>query len=225
MSKKTGSVKKSNKKRRDRLRKRNAQRVAMGKKPIDKKTPRRSFKERFAFLIPPKIKFDTIFVCTMGMLIAAEIILERVLGGDTLPIKINFAFVAVAVAAYLYGPIGGALCYGLGDIIGTFTLSGVGGYNPLFTLTNVLVGICFGYFFMGKITFPKILIPVLLERTVGTLLINTFWLKLFYIKSKGYFAFMLTRIPESVFFIIAELIILPPLLMKFGPQLKKLAKR
>ncbi len=224
MSKKTGSVKKSNKKRRDRQRKLNAQRVAMGKTPVVKKSPRCSFKERFAFLIPPKIKFDTIFVCIMGMLIAAEVVLERLLGVNVLTIKINFAFVAVTVAAYLYGPVGGALCYGLGDIIGTL-LFPVGGYNPLFTLSNVLVGLCFGFFFMHKVTVPKIVIPVIFERTVGTLLLNTLWLKLFFIKSKGFFALMLTRVPEAAFFIVVELIILTPLLLKAGPQLKKLVNK
>ncbi len=172
----------------------------------------------------PIKQHPTAFLCVMGLLIAAEVVLERMLGVNVLTLKINFAFVAVAVAAYLYGPVGGALCYGLGDIIGTL-LFPVGGYNPLFTLSNVLVGLCFGFFFKGKVTFPKILVPVVLERTVGTLLLNTLWLKIFFIKSKGFFALMLTRVPEAAFFIVVELVILTPLLLKAGPQLKKLVNK
>ena len=168
----------------------------------------------------PIKQHPTAFLCVMGLLIAAEVVLERMLGVNVLTFKINFAFVAVAVAAYLYGPLGGAICYGLGDVIGTL-LFPVGGYNPLFTLSNVLVGLCFGFFFKGKVTFPKILVPVVLERTVGTLLLNTLWLKIFFIKSKGFFALMLTR-EEAAFFIVVELVILTPLLLKAGPQLKKL---
>ena len=172
----------------------------------------------------PMKQHPTAFVCTMGLLIAAEVVLERLLGVNVLTLKINFAFVAVAVAAYLYGPVGGAVCYGLGDIIGTL-LFPVGGYNPLFTLSNVLVGLCFGFFFKGKVTFPKILLPVVLERTVGTLLLNTLWLKLFFIKSKGFFPLMLTRVPEAAFFIVVELVILTPLLLKVGPRLRNLVNK
>lgn len=166
----------------------------------------------------------TLFLCVMGLLVAAEVVLERLLGINVLTVKLNFAFVAVAVAAALYGPIGGAVCYGLGDVIGTL-LFPVSGYNPLFTLSNVLVGLCFGCFLKGKITFPKILIPVLLERTVGTLLLNTLWLKLFFIKSKGFSALLLSRVPQAAFFIAAELIVLTPLLIKAGPQLRKLIRK
>ena len=195
----------------------------MSKRP---QTPKKSRNSRTVFSASSDsiTQNPTAFLCAMSLLLAAEVILERLLGINILTIKINFAFVAVALAAYLYGPLGGALCYGLGDIIGTL-LFPAGGYNPLFTLSNVLVGLCFGFFFSGKLNIVKIIIPVVFERTVGTLLLNTLWLKIFFIKSKGFFALMLTRVPEAAFFIVVELIILPPLLLKFGPQLKKLVNK
>lgn len=152
-------------------------------------------------------------VCILGMLIALEIVLERIVAINVLTFKINLAFIPMALAAYLYGPIGGALVYGLGDVIGTL-LFPAGAYNPLFTLTNVLIGLLYGFCLRGNLNPLKISIGPILSRTLGTLGLNTLWIYLFFIKGKkGYIAFLLTRVPEAAIMLAAELIILIPLFL------------
>ncbi len=152
-------------------------------------------------------------LCVMGMLTAMEVVLERVVAINVLTFKINLAFIPMAVAAYLYGPVGGAVVYGLGDIIGTL-LFPVGAYNPLFTLTNVLIGILYGLCLRGELKIWKIAIGPIIARTVGTLGLNALWIYIFFIKGKkGYWAFLLTRVPEAAIMLAAELIILIPLFM------------
>ena len=160
-------------------------------------------------------KYNEVFLCVMGMLIAVEIVLERLLAVNLLTFKINIAFVAVAVAAYLYGPIGGAICYGLGDVIGTLVIPTSGGsYNPLFTLTCVLVGILYGVCLKGNPSWWRIALASLLARTVGTLGLNTLWISLFFTKAKVWsWGIFYSRLPEAGIMFAAELIILLPLFL------------
>ena len=51
-----------------------------------------------------KRKFDTKMLVTAALLIALQIILSRFLSINAWNLKIGFAFTAVFVAAYLYGP-------------------------------------------------------------------------------------------------------------------------
>ena len=57
--------------------------------------------------------------------------------------KIGFAFVAVFVGAYLYGPVAGAVVGGLGDFLGAI-LFPIGAYFPGFTLNCALTGVVMG---------------------------------------------------------------------------------
>ncbi len=52
----------------------------------------------------------------------------------------------VFIAAYLYGPIGGAVVGGIADFIGAI-LFPIGAYFPGFTLTCVITGAVYGLFF------------------------------------------------------------------------------
>lgn len=154
-----------------------------------------------------------VFICVMGMLTALEIVLERLLGFNVLTMKVNLAFIPMALAAYLYGPVGGAIVYGLGDIIGTLLIpTAGGGYNPLFTLTNIFVGITYGLLLSQNIKVWKIILCPLLSRTLGTLGLNTLWIYLLFIKGKkSYLVFMLSRVPEAAIMLAVELLILIPL--------------
>ena len=173
-----------------------------------------------------KMDFSLPSICILGMLIAAEIVLERLLAFNALTIKINLAFIPVALAGYFFGPIGGAICYGLGDIVGTlvFPTAG-GGYNPLFTLTVVLVGFLYGFVLNRPLKWYNIYLAALLSRTVGTLGLNTLWIYLLYIQGKkGYFAFFVTRVPEAIIMFAAECLILVPLFLGGNSWLKHLKK-
>ena len=53
-------------------------------------------------------KLDLKAMVTCAALIAAAIVLSRFLSINAWNLKIGFTFVPVFIAAYLYGPIGGA---------------------------------------------------------------------------------------------------------------------
>ena len=83
--------------------------------------------------------FNTRTLVTMGLLLALEIVLSRFLSINAWNIKIGFNFVPVAVAALLYGPLGGAIVAAMGDFLGAI-LFPIGPYFPGFTFTAFLTG-------------------------------------------------------------------------------------
>ena len=78
-----------------------------------------------------------------ALLIAADVVLTRLLAVNTPVMKIGLGFAAVAVCALLYGPWWAALIGGLGDLTGAL-LFPTGVYFPGFTLTAACTGLIFG---------------------------------------------------------------------------------
>ena len=65
-----------------------------------------------------KKKMDTKMLVTAAILIALQIILSRFLSINAWNLKIGFAFVAVFVAAYFYGPAFSTVVAVISDILG-----------------------------------------------------------------------------------------------------------
>ena len=72
----------------------------------------------------------------LGVLIAMEVVLSRFVSISTWNMKIGFAFIPVAAAAILLGPVEAAVCGGMADFLGA-TLFPIGAYFP---------GLCNTYF-------------------------------------------------------------------------------
>ena len=83
-------------------------------------------------------KTNARWIITLGILIAAEIILNRFFSVNTWNLKIGFSFVPVVLAAILYGPLSGGIVGGLGDFLGAI-LFPVGPYFPGFTITAFFI--------------------------------------------------------------------------------------
>ena len=79
-----------------------------------------------------------------ALLIAADVVLTRLLALNTPVMKIGLGFAAVALSALLYGPWWAALTAGLGDLLGSL-LFPTGAYFPGFTLTAACTGLIFGF--------------------------------------------------------------------------------
>ena len=78
-----------------------------------------------------------------ALLIAADVVLTRLLAINTPVMKIGLGFAAVALCALLYGPWWAALTGALGDLVGAL-LFPTGAYFPGFTLTAACTGLIFG---------------------------------------------------------------------------------
>lgn len=126
-----------------------------------------------------KRKFDTKMMVTAALLIAMQIILSRFLSINAWNLKIGFAFTAVFVAAYLYGPIYAAVVAAIADVVGA-GLFPSGAFFPGFTVTAVLTGLVLGIFLYKKQTPIRIIAAVAIDQLVLGLLLNSYWLSILY---------------------------------------------
>lgn len=99
-------------------------------------------------------------------------------------IRISFSFIPIAIAAALYGPIGGAFVGGIGDVVGFITFPR-GPYFFGFTLDRILVGIIFGYLLYRHLSGRKeMLIRMAAARFLGVVLVElpltSLWLHVLY---------------------------------------------
>lgn len=126
-----------------------------------------------------KRRFDTKMLVTAALLIAMQIILSRFLSINAWNLKIGFAFTAVFVAAYLYGPWFSAVVAVIADVVGA-SLFPSGAFFPGFTVTAMLSGIVFGIFLYKKQTPGRIIASVAIDQLVLGLLLNSYWLSVLY---------------------------------------------
>lgn len=126
-----------------------------------------------------KRKFDTKMLVTAALLIAMQIILSRFLSINAWNLKIGFAFTAIFVAAYLYGPWFAAVVATIADVVGA-CLFPSGAFFPGFTVTAILGGLLMGVFLYKKQTPVRILAAVAVDQLVLSLLLNSYWLSVLY---------------------------------------------
>ena len=118
-------------------------------------------------------------IAILAVLVAANIVLARLLSVQMWNMKFSFSFLTVAIAGALCGVWGGAIVGGLSDFLGAI-LFPAGTYFPGFTLTAVIVGIVFGLFFKKKFSFVRISLAVIITQICCTLLLNSLWVSILY---------------------------------------------
>ncbi len=161
-------------------------------------------------------KFNTRTLTAMALLTALEIVLSRFLSISAWNTKIGFAFVPVALAAMLLGPLYAGLVAALADFVGAL-LFPIGAYFPGFTLTAFLMGVCYGLFLCKKQSFPRILGAVAVHQLILSLLLNTLWISVLY--GSPFYPLLLSRLPQCAILAAVQLALIP-LLAKLLPQLK-----
>lgn len=150
-----------------------------------------------------------------ALLIAINIILERFV--PTYSVwnnNISFGFVAIAFAACYLGFPYAIAVGGFGDLIGAL-IKPFGPYFPGYTITNMLVGLCFGIFLYKKATVLRITISVLINKIVCSLVLNTIFISVLY--RGGIVAFwtvFITRIPFVALMTVVEILIISLLFSK-----------
>jgi len=158
-------------------------------------------------------------ITVLALLLATEIVFARFLSISMPIVRIGFAFLPLALAAYLYGPVGGMIVGGLGDFIGAtlFPTSG-SAYFPGFTATAILTGFCFGLFLHKQLNLKRIIFAVLTTQIICGLLLNSLWLSI--ITGTPYIKVFLFRIIQVSILIAVEIIILP-ITFKYLQNLEK----
>ena len=149
-----------------------------------------------------QVKFTTKRICTMGILLGLSVILGGFSIRVGLGIKISLKFIPVFISAILFGPLYGAICGGLSDLLSFWFFPTGGDYLPLISVIEALYGLMFGLFFYNKS--QKININSVF-RIIACLLINTVVFGLFSMSfilmsllKMSYVATMIMRIPSLV---------------------------
>lgn len=144
-------------------------------------------------------------IALLALLTAMGVVLGRFIPVlNILTSKYEFSFVAVMTAAYLTGPIGGAVVGGLVDLIGALIVP-TGAYFPGFTVTAAITGLVFGLCFYKKCSFLRILIAVISTQLVCSLLINTWFISTFF-SPKGFTVLLATRAIQAAIMSVMQIV-------------------
>lgn len=142
-----------------------------------------------------------------ALLVALNIILERFV--PTFSVwnnNINFGFIAVAFAACYLGIPYAVAVGGLGDLIGAL-IKPFGAYFFGYTLTNMLVGLCFGIFIYKKCTLSRITASVVINKILCSLLLNTVFISFLYRGGIAAFQVVLIgRLPYVILMTVTEIL-------------------
>ncbi len=148
-----------------------------------------------------------------ALMIALTIIINRV--APATPVyHLTVDFVPVFIIGVLFGPLWAAMTYGIADAIAAI-LFPVGPFNPGITFTLMLLGLAFGFIYYGRRSSGKWLFARALMAALAALVIKlfgtTYFLYLTYggPDGAGYFAYVISRIPNCVIFAALVLILLP----------------
>ncbi len=166
-------------------------------------------------------------ITTIGMLVAMEVVLSRFLSitippGPEYLIKVGFSFLPVSVAAMLYGPVWGGVCYALGDIVGTLLFQPGSVYFPGFTFTAFVNGAVIGLFlYEKKIKALNSFLAAAVSQVVCSLGLNTLWLFVMY--KTAVVAMIPGRLINSAAMIVVQTIVVLAMGRLMDRYLKKVA--
>ncbi len=115
-----------------------------------------------------------------GIFMALTILFTYVFAIQTTFIRIDFAFIPIALYAAMWGRVRTAVMAGLADVIGS-NLFMPGMYFPGFTLSAVLTGWLYGTFLYQKeITLKRVLSLTLIVFVCVDCILNNIWLTIMY---------------------------------------------
>ena len=170
-------------------------------------------------LKPPKLTtFDWVL---MALLIALNIVLERIVGVVGIESSYGISFVVIVFAAAHYGPLGAVIVSCLGDFLGSF-FTGVP--NPAFTLTAAVQGVIYGialYENRGGYNWKKAFLAILPSQIICSLFMNSFFISFFYTGLDVFWQKLLyVRLPQALISTPLQLIITQLFMKTVYPRIK-----
>lgn len=145
-----------------------------------------------------KNKKNVTTITCLALLIALDIVLTRFLAINTQFLRISLGMIPVAIAGIAFGPVWGAVCGAVGDVLGMLLFPS-GAYFPGFTLTAALTGLIYGLFLYHKTHhhFTRNTFFASIIVCIGcNLILDTLWLDLMY--GSGFLAILPARIVKCV---------------------------
>lgn len=130
----------------------------------------------------PVRKMSTRMLVTPALLSAVEVVLARFIVPMPSPtLRFSIEAVPIILAGLLFGPAAGAVVGVVGDAVGTL-FSGYG-YNPVFAVPPLLIGLSAGllrFLVCKKMTYLRVLLTFLPAVALGSVLWQSYWLAFFY---------------------------------------------
>ncbi len=162
--------------------------------------------------------FTTRNIVYFAVLVALEIVLNRFLSINTPVVKIGFAFVPIAIAGMIFGPIPAAIVAALADLLGAILFPN-GTIFLGITLTAFLKGLSWGLFLHKKQTVATIVPAVLVDQLVLSYVLNSFWLSI--LMGTPYTSLLATRIVQTAILIPVEFVVIFAISRVLGKYGKK----
>lgn len=136
---------------------------------------------------------------TAALLITIKLILDLFTIQITPFLHLSFEFLATVTISMLFGPVVGATCGGLSDIL-NYVINPKGAFFIGFTLSAMISGVIYGsILYKKKITLTRCAIANILSVVFVDILLNTFWLTI--VVGKGYYALLPIRVAKNLIMI------------------------
>ncbi len=162
-----------------------------------------------------KVKLLTV----MGVLIALEIVAERLFTIDFAENRFNFAFVMRAISGSCVGMLPAAIVGGTADLIGAIIR--YGSVNPGITFAAVIRGLVYGGLLYRKCTNRRLVIAAAVDQFICGFIIVS--LSLFWYSGMPLRALNVSyRFGQAVIMFVLELVVLPLLNRTLFPYLRRL---
>ena len=118
----------------------------------------------------------------LALLAAIDVVLARFIIPMPNPtMRFSIEAVPIVVAGFLFGPLSGAAVGLVADVVGCL-FSGYG-YNPLFSVPPIMIGLCAGFLrpiLYTRVSFLRILAAFFPAVVLGSMLWQSYWLSFFY---------------------------------------------
>ncbi|GAA0078659.1 folate family ECF transporter S component [Clostridium sp. CTA-5] len=136
---------------------------------------------------------------TAALLITIKLILDLFTIQITPFLHLSFEFLATVTISMLFGPVVGATCGGLSDIL-NYVINPKGAFFIGFTLSAMISGVIYGsILYKKKITLTRCAIANILSVVFVDILLNTFWLTM--VVGKGYYVLLPIRVVKNLIMI------------------------
>lgn len=169
---------------------------------------------------------NTRCMVTIAMLIAADIVLTRVLMFMPLPtLRFTFEFIAIALIGIRFGPWVAAVSAAAADVIGFFLLNTTGqAFFPGFTISAAVSGLVYGLMlYKRRPNWVRVLLAALLVVFVVEAGLNTFWLSITF--GKAFFVLLPMRLIKAGIMLVVQTGLITAvwtLLAKALPEFRKI---
>lgn len=116
----------------------------------------------------------------LAVLVAINIVLQKISFGPAY-LKVGLGFIGLSLLGLYFGPIWGSIGAGISDLTMSAIFGVEGGFFPGFTLSAIVAGGIYGYFFYKKpLKIWRIVVASILVTIIVNIFMNTYWLHLLY---------------------------------------------